>query len=163
MMGAGLSNMESMYGTNDIPSTLDGYFGGIAENARFLEVLAQVPFYFLPAPHYAGCFGLQPHQGLDGGGFLQAGDGTLAELELLGSLYGPPGPADGGQAARDVAEHCRRIVELMGGEIGVHGDELPFERDQPHEVEEERLPGAVVAAQPLRRAAGAGKRRHAAP
>ena len=28
MVGAGLTNMESMYGTNDIPSTLDGYFGG---------------------------------------------------------------------------------------------------------------------------------------
>ena len=30
MVGAGLTNMWSMYGTNDIPSTLQGYFGGIA-------------------------------------------------------------------------------------------------------------------------------------
>jgi len=31
MVGAGLTNMWSMYGTNDIPSTLIGYFGGIAD------------------------------------------------------------------------------------------------------------------------------------
>jgi dipeptidyl aminopeptidase/acylaminoacyl peptidase len=30
MVGAGLTNLWSMYGTNDIPSTLIGYFGGIA-------------------------------------------------------------------------------------------------------------------------------------
>ncbi|MBP7777475.1 MAG: S9 family peptidase [Acidobacteria bacterium] len=30
MVGAGLTNMWSMYGTNDIPNTLIGYFGGIA-------------------------------------------------------------------------------------------------------------------------------------
>jgi dipeptidyl aminopeptidase/acylaminoacyl peptidase len=30
MVGAGLTNMWSMYGTNDIPSVLIGYFGGIA-------------------------------------------------------------------------------------------------------------------------------------
>ena len=30
MVGAGLTNMWSMYGTNDIPSVLVGYFGGIA-------------------------------------------------------------------------------------------------------------------------------------
>jgi dipeptidyl aminopeptidase/acylaminoacyl peptidase len=29
MVGAGLTNMWSMYGTNDIPNTLVGYFGGI--------------------------------------------------------------------------------------------------------------------------------------
>ena len=29
MVGAGLTNMWSMYGTNDIPSTLIAYFGGI--------------------------------------------------------------------------------------------------------------------------------------
>ena len=31
MVGAGLTNMWSMYGTNDIPSVLIGYFGGIAD------------------------------------------------------------------------------------------------------------------------------------
>jgi dipeptidyl aminopeptidase/acylaminoacyl peptidase len=30
MVGAGLTNMWSMYGTNDIPNVLIGYFGGIA-------------------------------------------------------------------------------------------------------------------------------------
>jgi dipeptidyl aminopeptidase/acylaminoacyl peptidase len=30
MVGAGLTNMWSMYGTNDIPNVLQGYFGGIA-------------------------------------------------------------------------------------------------------------------------------------
>lgn len=30
MVGAGLTNMQSMYGTNDIPNVLIGYFGGIA-------------------------------------------------------------------------------------------------------------------------------------
>ena len=29
MVGAGLTNMWSMYGTNDIPSVLIAYFGGI--------------------------------------------------------------------------------------------------------------------------------------
>ena len=31
MVGAGLTNMWSMYGTNDIPSVLIAYFGGIPE------------------------------------------------------------------------------------------------------------------------------------
>ncbi|MGD9904154.1 MAG: prolyl oligopeptidase family serine peptidase [Vicinamibacterales bacterium] len=31
MVGAGLTNLWSMYGTNDIPSVLIGYFGGIAD------------------------------------------------------------------------------------------------------------------------------------
>ena len=31
MVGAGLTNMVSMYGTNDIPNVLVTYFGGIPE------------------------------------------------------------------------------------------------------------------------------------
>ncbi|MEZ5286993.1 MAG: S9 family peptidase [Vicinamibacterales bacterium] len=34
MVGAGLTNLWSMYGTNDIPNVLDGYFGGIAGPER---------------------------------------------------------------------------------------------------------------------------------
>jgi hypothetical protein len=34
MVGAGLTNMWSMYGTNDIPSVLIAYFGGIPELRR---------------------------------------------------------------------------------------------------------------------------------
>jgi dipeptidyl aminopeptidase/acylaminoacyl peptidase len=37
MVGAGLTNMWSMYGTNDIPSTLISYFGGIP-NAKTLPL-----------------------------------------------------------------------------------------------------------------------------
>ena len=96
MVGAGLTNMWSMYGTNDIPNVLIGYFGGIAQKIEVLQrwagkaldfepdlVTGKTPFFAYAAYAIPGVSGTGSPVRLE---FLEPGGATTGKLLPTGNV-----------------------------------------------------------------------------